>query len=70
MKRVIIPIMILALSGLALAHPHKDEASSETAKTEWSWPYFGKKTQDKKDAQDSREETKTLSASDFASKSI
>lgn len=64
MKRVIVPIAILALSGMALAHPHKDDSTSETAKTERSWPYFGKKKQDKKEA----EETKTLSASDFAAR--
>ncbi len=68
MKRVIFPIAVLALSGMALAHPHKDETASETAKTERSWPYFGNKKQDKKDPQDSADDTKTLSASDFASR--
>ena len=64
MKRVIIPIALLALSGIALAHPHKDDTSEEAAKTERVWPYFGKKKQDKKDTK----ATKTLSASDFASR--
>ena len=64
MKRVIIPIALLALSGIAIAHPHKDDTSEEAAKTERVWPYFGKKKQDKKDTK----ATKTLSASDFASR--
>ena len=64
MKRVIIPIALLALSGIALAHPHKGDTSEEAAKTERVWPYFGKKKQDKKDTK----ATKTLSASDFASR--
>ena len=68
MKRIAIPIAILAFSGIALAHPHKDDTPSETAKTERIWPYFGKKKQDKKDTQDSTEKSKTLSASDFASR--
>lgn len=62
MKRILIPITILALSGLAFAHPHNEDSSSETPKTERSWPFFGKTKNDKKDAQD----TKALSASDFA----
>ena len=66
MKRIAIPIAILAFSGIALAHPHKDDTPSETANTERIWPYFGKKKQDKKDTQDSTEKSKTLSASDFA----
>ena len=68
MKRIVIPIAILAFSGIALAHPHKDDTPSKTAKTERIWPYFGKKKQDKKDTQDSTEKSKTLSASDFASR--
>jgi len=64
LKRVLIPIAILALSGAALAHPHKDDTPSETVKTERVWPYFGKKKQDEKGAQDS----KALTASDFAAR--
>jgi len=64
MKHVIIPIAILAHSSTALAHPHEDDAPTETAKKERIWPYFGKSKQDKKEADD----TKTLSASDFASR--
>ena len=64
MKRVIIFIAILAMSGLTWAHPHKDEARSDAEKTERSWPYFGKQKQDKKAAQDS----KALSASDFTAR--
>ena len=64
MKRVIIPIALLAISGIALAHPHKEDTPEEAAKTERVWPYFGKKKQDKKDTK----ATKTLSASDFASR--
>ena len=62
MKRIVIPIAILALSGIALAHPHQDDTPSETAKTERVWPFFGNKTDDKKETQNSE----TLSASDFA----
>jgi len=65
MKRIIIPIAVLALSSsLALAHPHKDDTLSKTAKKERNWPYFGKNKADKIDT----EGTKTLSASDFASR--
>ena len=64
MKRVIIFIAILAMSGLTWAHPHKDVAESEAKKTERSWPYFGKQKNDEKAAQDS----KTLSASDFTAR--
>ena len=62
MKRIVIPIAILAFSGIALAHPHQDDTPSETAKTERVWPFFGNKTDDKKETQNSE----TLSASDFA----
>lgn len=64
MKRVIFPIAILALSGMAIAHPHKDDIKSDATKTERSWPYFGKKKEDKAVSK----EDKTLSASDFASR--
>jgi len=64
MKQIMIPVAILALSGIALAHPHKDDAPGETTKKERIWPYFGKKGSEKKDS----EESKTLSASDFASR--
>jgi len=63
-RHIIIPITVLTLSGMALAHPHKDDTPEEAAKTERVWPYFGKKKQDKKDTK----ATKTLSASDFASR--
>jgi len=65
MKRVIIPITILAMSGISLAHPHKDNLPSETEKVERSWPYFGKKKNENKET---IEESKTLSASEFAEK--
>ena len=64
MKRVIIFIAILAISGLTWAHPHKGEAGTDAEKTERSWPYFGKKKQDQKNAQDS----KALSAFDFTAR--
>jgi len=64
MKRIIIPIAVLAVSSLALAHPHKDDTPSKTAKKERIWPYFGKSKADKIETED----TKTLSASDFASR--
>ena len=64
MKRLIILMMVLAISGLTWAHPHKDETGSDSKKAERSWPYFGKKKQDKEAAQAS----KAISASDFTAR--
>lgn len=68
MKRVIFPIALLTLSGIALAHPHKDDATEKAAKTEHLWPYFGNKKSEQKDKEDSGNDINTLSASDFASR--
>ena len=64
MKRIIFPITLLALSTVALAHPHKTEEAKKTPKAERSWPYFGKKA----DTPKKTERPKSLSASDFAAR--
>jgi len=64
MKRIIFPIALLVMSGAALAHPHKDDTTNTTSKTERSWPFFGKKSDKTNDA----DETETISGSDFASR--
>jgi len=64
MKRIIVPIAILTLSGFALAHPHKDDAKKEEPKSERSWPYFGKKA--KAETSESSDDDTTLSGSEFA----
>jgi hypothetical protein len=45
MKRIIFPISILAMSGLALAHPHETKTPADAPKVERDWPYFGKKAE-------------------------
>ena len=66
MKRVILPLSLsigfLAVSGMALAHPHKDDAKTEKSKTDWTWPYFGKKAEGSKFV----DTDKTMSGSEFA----
>ncbi|MEP3888999.1 MAG: hypothetical protein ABJN69_00950 [Hellea sp.] len=66
MKRVILPLSLsigfLAVSGMALAHPHEDVAKTEKPKTDWTWPYFGKKAEGPK----SVDTDKTMSGSEFA----
>lgn len=56
------PFAFLAVSSLAFAHPHKDDVKTETPKTDWTWPYFGKKD-DKAEAVDTH---KTMSGAEFA----
>lgn len=62
MKRAIVPIALLAMSSVALAHPHKEDSTPKADKTERVWPYFGKK------AQDAEDDDKTMSGSDFAAR--
>lgn len=62
MKRIIVPISLLALSGFAMAHPHEDKSVSEKTKAQNSWPYFGKK----KAKEDDPSKTRTLSGPEFA----
>lgn len=64
MKRIIVPIALLGLSSFALAHPHQSDVKEEKPKTDWTWPYFGKKAEDKKKIK----ETGTLSRSDFVAR--
>ena len=49
MKRILFPIAILALSAVAIAHPHKSDETEANPKVERIWPNFGKKS-DKHDA--------------------
>ena len=64
MKKIIVPIALIALSGVAMAHPHTPENDTPSAKTERSWPYFGKKAKEQKEELESRSES--LTASEFA----
>lgn len=43
MKRIILPLVLLALSPLAAAHPHSKTPEAEPPKKSYIWPYFGKK---------------------------
>ena len=49
MKRIIFPVAILALSAVAIAHPHKSDEAEAKPKVERIWPNFGKKS-DMRDA--------------------
>lgn len=49
MKRIIFPVAILALSAVAIAHPHKSDETETKPKAERIWPNFGKKS-DMRDA--------------------
>lgn len=67
MKRVILPILLLGLSSLALAHPHTDKPEEVEAKSNWSWPYFGKKNDTiKTEEKSSLDKEPTLSGPEFA----
>lgn len=66
MKRILVPIALIAVSGMAVAHPHKDDATNKTDKTERSWPYFGKKKAIEKPALEVDNESGTMSGSEFA----
>ncbi len=64
MKNILFPFAILAMSSVALAHPHDEAKSSEKPKAEKIWPYFGKKSV----AATTRKDSDTLSANDFATR--
>lgn len=67
MKKIILPIALIALSGVAIAHPHTSESGEAEAKTERVWPYFGKKAKDEKaDKTDKAESGDTLTSEEFA----
>jgi len=65
MKRIILPIALMALSGPALAHPHKNESTAKKPKTDWTWPYFGKKSK-AEIKENSADDDTTMSGSEFA----
>lgn len=50
MKRIIFPVAILAISAVAIAHPHKTDDLEEKPKVERIWPNFGKKVETKIEA--------------------
>ena len=49
MKRIILPICLLALSAAAFAHPHKSDDTSEDTQVQRVWPFFGDKAKPQKD---------------------
>ena len=58
------PVAFFAVSSLAFAHPHKDDLKTETPKTDWTWPYFGKADKELS----SSDNDKSMSGSEFASR--
>lgn len=66
MRHAVLPLILsgvfLSLSGMAFAHPHNDDVKTEKPKTDWTWPYFGKKSE----GSESVETDKTMSGSEFA----
>lgn len=46
MKRIILPLVLFALSPLAAAHPHSETPEAVPPKKSYIWPYFGKKATD------------------------
>ena len=59
---IAVPVAFLALNGLAFAHPHNDDVKTDKPKTDWTWPYFGKKAE----GSESVDTDKTMSGSEFA----
>ena len=56
MKRIILPISLLALSAAAFAHPHKSDDTSEDTQVQRVWPFFGDKAKHQKDTSDTKAE--------------
>ena len=56
MKRIILPISLLALSAAAFAHPHKSDDTSEDTQVQRVWPFFGNKAKSQKDTSDTMAE--------------
>ena len=56
MKRIILPICLLALSAAAFAHPHKSDDTSEDTQVQRVWPFFGDKAKPQKDTSDTKAE--------------
>ncbi|WP_026942589.1 hypothetical protein [Hellea balneolensis] len=67
LKKIILPIALIALSGAAMAHPHKSGEEESKAKPERVWPYFGKKAkEEKKESQAAENKTESLTGEEFA----
>ena len=56
MKRIILPISLLAMSAAAFAHPHKSDDTSEDTQVQRVWPFFGDKAKSQKDTSDTEAE--------------
>jgi len=50
MKRLILPLGLLAISAVAFAHPHKTDDMDKEPKVERIWPNFGKNSAAKNEA--------------------
>jgi len=72
MKRLILPVSVLAFSTVAFAHPHKSDDVEEKSKVERIWPNFGKKSEaEKKIKKIDRKRSKnsqTMDVEDFATR--
>lgn len=67
LKKIIFPIALITLNGVAMAHPHKSGEGDIITKTESVWPYFGKKAKEDKTKQSKATySVKSLSGEDFA----
>ena len=56
MKRILLPISLLALSAAAFAHPHKSDDATEDTQVQRVWPFFGDKAKSQKDTSDTKAE--------------
>ena len=54
MKRIILPISLLALSAVAFAHPHKSDEANEESQVQRVWPFFGDKAKSQKDTSNTK----------------
>lgn len=59
MKRIILPISLLALSAAAFAHPHKSDEANEEPQVQRVWPFFGDKVKSQKNESDIKSEKET-----------
>lgn len=68
MRRAVLPIILsgafLTVSGLSVAHPHNEDVKAEKPRTDWTWPYFGKKNE----TSHSADTGKTMSGGEFAAR--
>ena len=59
MKRIILPISLLALSAAAFAHPHKSDEANEEPQVQRVWPFFGDKVKSQKNESNIKAEKET-----------